>query len=139
MTATIYMQPHHETAITYSLVREAKGLRGLSVGRPASSTVDRAFLFPNLFAMDAKDLNPRILKSLSIEGVVVDVFEDPDRDDKHPDHQLLVGVRVFDDDGELDRMLTVCTCHARQLAAMLDKAADYADWEAGEPLEGDAG
>ena len=49
--------------------------------------------------MDTKDLNARILKSLSIEGIVVDVFENPDRDDTDPDHRLLVDIRVLDDEG----------------------------------------
>ena len=89
--------------------------------------------------MDAKDLNPRTLKSLSIEGIVVDVFENPDLDDTDPDHRLLVCVRGLEDDGELDKMLSVCTCHARQFAAMLEKAADYVDFESEEPIGGDTG
>ncbi len=139
MRATIYMQPHHETAIACTLVREAMRLRGLGVDRLASSAVDGALCFLTLFAMDAKNSNPRILKSLSIGGVVVDVSEDPDLDDTGPDHRLLVDIRVLEDDGELDKMLSVCTCHARQVAAMLNKAADYADFESGEPTGGHVG
>jgi len=86
-----------------------------------------------------KILNIGILKSLSMEGIVVDVFENPDRDDTNPDHRLLVDIRVLDDDGELEKMLSVCTCHTRQLAAMLERAADYADWESGELVGSDAG
>ena len=77
--------------------------------------------------MDAQTLEEtRALRRVTIGPVEVTVHKNPERD-RHDDHDCLITITVKDDDGLPDKMLTLCSCHTRSVARMLEKAADAAE------------
>ena len=67
----------------------------------------------------------RVRRTFTFENLTVDVIENPY--DHQDDHEFLVRITVKDENGDLDRMPTLCSCHTRTFASMLEMAADAAE------------
>jgi hypothetical protein len=77
--------------------------------------------------MDAQTLEETpVLRRFAFEPIEVTVHKCPERD-RHDDHDCLITITVKDDEGVPDKMLTLCSCHTRSVARMLEKAADAAE------------
>jgi hypothetical protein len=67
-----------------------------------------------------------LVRRFVFEPIEVTVHKNAEPDPRD-DHVRLVTITVKDNDGLPDKMLTVCACHTRRIARMLDKAADAAE------------
>ena len=81
--------------------------------------------------MDAQEnVATRVLGTFAATPIAVGVIENPDATPTNHEPQLVVRITVKDEAGDLDKMLTLCVCHAREFADLLEKAANYAESQA---------
>ena len=66
-----------------------------------------------------------VLRSFEHGPVTVRVIEEQLKENDEP--TKLVEILVTEEDGEIDKMLTICGCHAKEIARNLKKAARLAN------------